>query len=106
MNKESHLTTHMKVSFLKNLGVKRYYLLHEDTIRRSHAAGLPFPEFWELFLKIQDHLKEILDIGFVAASAFYKYGSLTQGRCDAGVEKLAVLPDGAVFPCNLFFWEV
>lgn len=91
------------VKFLRNLGVKRYYLLHEDTIGRSDAAGFSFPEFRECFLKIKGALKGILDIGFVAASAFYKYGNRTQGRCDAGIEKLALLPDGAVFPCNLFF---
>jgi len=94
---------HKLVIFLKNLGVKRYYLLHEDTIGRSDAAGFSFPEFRECFLKIKDRLEGILDIGFVAASAFYKYGSWPQIRCDAGVTKLALLPDGAVFPCNLFF---
>ena len=94
---------HELVMFLKNLGVKRYYLLHEDIIGRSDATGFSFPEFRECFLKIQEGLEGILDIGFVAASAFYKYGSRTQARCDAGVTKLALLPDGAVFPCNLFF---
>lgn len=94
---------HKLVIFLKNLGVKRYYLLHEDTIGRSDASGFSFPEFRERFLKIQEKLEGILDIGFVAASAFYKYRNLSQIRCDAGVTKLALLPDGAVFPCNLFF---
>ena len=41
-------------------------------------------------------------IGFVAASGFYKYGREACGRCDAGIEKIAVMPDGSVFPCNLF----
>lgn len=94
---------HELVMFLKNLGVKRYYLLHEDTIGRSDAAGFSFPEFRECFLKIQEGLEGMLEIGFVAASAFYKYGSRKQARCDAGITKLALLPDGAVFPCNLFF---
>lgn len=94
---------HALIVFLKHLGVKRYYLLHEDIIGRSGATGLSFPEFNDYFQEIRDGLKEVLDIGFVAASAFYKYGSRAQGRCDAGVVKLAILPDGAVFPCNLFF---
>jgi radical SAM protein with 4Fe4S-binding SPASM domain len=91
------------VIFLKNLGVKRYYLLYEDTIGRHNAAGFSFPEFRERFNQIRESLEGVLDIGFVAASAFYKYGSTAQIRCDAGSAKVALLPDGSVFPCNLFF---
>lgn len=89
--------------FLKNLGVTRYYVLHEDTIGRRNASGFSFPEFWESYLRIKNGLAGILDIGFVAASAFYKSGGSRGIRCDAGVEKIALLPDGSAFPCNLFF---
>lgn len=44
----------------------------------------------------------VLDIGFVAASGFYSHGPQPKGRCDAGVKKIAIMPDGSVFPCNLF----
>jgi len=52
---------------------------------------------------LKNELEEALDTGFVAASAFYKYGSRTQVRCDAGFTKIALMPDGSAFPCNLFF---
>jgi len=78
-------------------------LLYEDTIGRHNATGFSFPEFREYFQQIKESLEGILDIGFVAASAFYKYGSMAQVRCDAGSTKVALLPDGSIFPCNLFF---
>jgi radical SAM protein with 4Fe4S-binding SPASM domain len=103
LTRENKDQIHDLVIFLQNLGVKRYYLLYEDTIGRHNAAGFSFPEFRECFQKIKGSLEGTLDIGFVAASAFYKYGSRAQVRCDAGLTKVALLPDGSVFPCNLFF---
>jgi radical SAM protein with 4Fe4S-binding SPASM domain len=91
------------ILYLRELGVKRYYLLHEDIIGRQISAYFSFPDFWEFYLKLRTDLKRILDIGFVAASGFYKYGVQAQGRCDAGTTKIAIMPDGSTFPCNLFF---
>jgi radical SAM protein with 4Fe4S-binding SPASM domain len=53
------------------------------------------------FSTLKSRLQEIIDIGYVAASGFFKYGSHANRKCDAGTEKLAVLPDGSTFPCNL-----
>ena len=91
------------VLYLIELGVKRYYLLHEDVIGRQISAYFSFPDFWEFYSKLRTDLEGILDIGFVAASGFYKYGVQAQGRCDAGTTKIAIMPDGSAFPCNLFF---
>jgi len=92
------------ILYLKELGVKRYYLLHEDTIgRKKYSDFFSFPEFCEFYSKLRKDLKGILDIGFVAASGFYKYGIHGHARCDAGVTKIAIMPDGSAFPCNLFF---
>lgn len=92
------------VLYLKELGVKRYYLLHEDIIGRKQISDcFSFPGFWEFYSKLKKDLEGILDIGFVAASGFHKYGIHTQGRCDAGITKVAIMPDGSAFPCNLFF---
>lgn len=91
------------VLYLKELGVKTYRLLHEDIIGRKQISGcFSFPEFWEFYSKLKKDLEGILDIGFVAASGFYKYGLHARGRCDAGITKVAIMPDGSVFPCNLF----
>ena len=90
------------VNYLRNIGIKRYYLLYEDSIGRiDHSACLSYPEFMRFYTSVQDYLKPF-HIGFVAASGFHKYGRKAHGRCDAGIEKIAVMPGGSVFPCNLF----
>jgi radical SAM protein with 4Fe4S-binding SPASM domain len=90
------------VSYFADIGVKNYYLLHEDIIGRPEdTASSSFPEFHASYSKLKAVLSGLLDIGFVAASGFYRYGAEKQGRCDAGTTKLAIMPDGSVFPCNL-----
>lgn len=90
------------VHYLAELGVKRYFLLHEDIIGRGeYTEYFSFPEFMKYFSVLRSQFQGILDIGFVAASGFYKYGPHACRRCDAGITKLAVLPDGSTFPCNL-----
>jgi radical SAM protein with 4Fe4S-binding SPASM domain len=90
------------VKYLRHLGIKRYYLLYEDSIGRTdHSSCFSYPEFMRFFTDVQNDLKPF-HIGFVAASGFYKYGGKACGRCDAGIKKIAVMPDGSVFPCNLF----
>jgi len=92
------------IVYLRKLGIKRYYLLHEDIIGRpKNTTGFSFPEFLKIYSGLKKYLEGLFDIGFVAASGFYKYGIQTPGRCDAGITKIAILPDGSAFPCNLFF---
>jgi radical SAM protein with 4Fe4S-binding SPASM domain len=90
------------VKYLRDLGVKRYYLLYEDSIGRTDLSScLSYPEFMRFYTDMQNDMKPF-PIGFVTASGFYKYGGKACGRCAAGIEKIAVMPDGSVFPCNLF----
>jgi radical SAM protein with 4Fe4S-binding SPASM domain len=90
------------VSFFAHIGVQKYYLLHEDIIGRpADTDGGSFPEFFVSYAGLKTALSGFLEIGFVAASGFYKYGAPKKGRCDAGATKIAVMPDGSVFPCNL-----
>jgi radical SAM protein with 4Fe4S-binding SPASM domain len=90
------------VSFFAGIGVQNYFLLHEDIIGRpSDTVCSSFPEFLASYAKIHAEFSGQLDTGFVAASGFYKYGAEKNGRCDAGTTKLAIMPDGSVFPCNL-----
>ena len=90
------------VKYLRDLGIKRYYLLYEDTIGRTDPSlCLSYPEFMRFCTAVQNDLKPF-HIGVVTASGFYKYGGKACGRCDAGIEKIAIMPDGSVFPCNLF----
>jgi radical SAM protein with 4Fe4S-binding SPASM domain len=90
------------VSFFAEIGVREYYLLHEDIIGRpADTPCSSFPEFLASYSRLKSELSGQLDIGFVAASGFYKYGAQKHGRCDAGTTKIAIMPDGSVFPCNL-----
>ena len=90
------------VPYLAELGVKRYFLLYEDTIGRGLSrSSFSFPAFYDIYSELKANSRCLLDVNFVAASGFYKYGGLA-GRCDAGTEKIAILPGGSAFPCNLF----
>jgi radical SAM protein with 4Fe4S-binding SPASM domain len=90
------------VPYLAEFGVKRYFLLFEDTIGRQLSRScFSFPEFYDIYFQVKMDSKNLLDVNFVAASGFYKYSGL-EARCDAGTEKIAILPDGSAFPCNLF----
>jgi radical SAM protein with 4Fe4S-binding SPASM domain len=72
-------------------------------IGRGNLTGsLSFPDFMRYFSRCRSAVETTIDIGFVAASGFSKYGGNANRRCDAGKTKLAILPDGSTFPCNLF----
>jgi len=90
------------LKYLRALGIKRYYLLYEDTIGRTGPSScFSYSVFMRYYANVQNDLKPF-PVGFVAASGFHKYGGKACGRCAAGIEKIAVMPDGSVFPCNLF----
>ncbi len=98
LTKENISELYSLIPYFTEIGIKKYYLLHEDTIGRSAVCGFSFPDFRKLFIELKKKMEKIIDIGFVAASGFYGADNY---RCDAGVKKLAVMPDGSVFPCNL-----
>jgi radical SAM protein with 4Fe4S-binding SPASM domain len=90
------------VSYLTGLGIKRYYLLYEDIIgRQKSLTCFSFSEFWKFYSNIKTDLAGVLDINFVAASGFYSNVPQLRERCDAGIKKIAIMPDGSTFPCNL-----
>ncbi|MBI5075360.1 MAG: radical SAM protein [Nitrospirae bacterium] len=89
---------------LSKLGVRRYYLIHmdllADAVSAQHSA-LSYPEFLSFFQEIKSANTGI-EINRVNASCFEKQ-TLPKGvRCAGGVRKLSVMPDGSVYPCNLF----
>jgi radical SAM protein with 4Fe4S-binding SPASM domain len=87
---------------LKRKGVSRYYLIHMDMLSRGlRSSALGYPEFLSFYEKVRDANPDI-SILKVNASCFEK-NTLPKGvRCAGGVRKLAVMPDGSVYPCNLF----
>ncbi len=95
---------HDFAGYLANLGVRRYYLLYEDFIGRKNLNNcLSFPAFHGFYEKLRNATRGNMEVGFVAASGFHKHGQDSHGLCDAGRTKIALLPDGSAFPCNLFF---
>ena len=92
------------VDLIKDLGVHRYYIIHMDALSKNETLigkTIAYAGFLNFYSRIKD---ENPDIGIhrVNASCFDK-NSLPPGvRCAGGVRKLSIMPDGAVFPCNLF----
>jgi radical SAM protein with 4Fe4S-binding SPASM domain len=92
------------VHLVKGIGVRRYYIIHMDMLVERHGRSketIGYVEFHNAFQKIRESNPDI-EVHQVHASCFDR-GSLPQGvRCAGGVRKLSVMPDGTVFPCNLF----
>lgn len=92
------------VDDILSLKPRTYFLIYRDAARHGDLAGtLPFDRFLEA---TKEHLG-IGRVGRVFCSGFIpEYASLPElagVRCPAGTIKLGVLPDGSVYPCNLFF---
>jgi len=92
------------IALLKQLGVRRFYLIHRDlfTMNSDEKGDAPgFPEFMQFFLRTVEQNPDF-EINRVNASCFEKE-KLPEGvRCAGGVRKLSIMPDGSVYPCNLF----
>ncbi|MDP2158001.1 MAG: radical SAM protein [Nitrospirota bacterium] len=89
---------------LIKLGVKRYYLIHMDLLSKADShqlSAIRYPDFLSYFHSIRS-MNASIEINKVNASCFEKQ-TLPKGvRCAGGVKKLSVMPDGSVYPCNLF----
>ncbi len=92
------------ITLIRDMGVKRYYLIHLDLMTRDTSlrnVALGYSAFRDFYEKIKTNNTDI-GIFKVNASCFEK-DTLPEGmRCAGGVRKLAVMPDGSVYPCNLF----
>ncbi len=89
---------------LKKLGVRRYYLIHMDMFSKADShqpSALSYPEFLSFFQEIK-LTRTGIEINKVNASCFEKKILPKGVRCAGGVRKLSVMPDGSVYPCNLF----
>ena len=89
-----------------SLKPKKYYLIYRDALwQRELAATIPFPQFADAMER--QFAPE--QVGAVFCSGFVPDQEgpieLAHVRCPAGTTKLGVLPDGSVYPCNLFFGQ-
>ena len=92
------------IDLLKGIGAKRYYLIHMDLMTKNKLLlkeGIGYRDFEELYEQVRLANPEI-GIFKVHASCFHKTRLPSGVRCAGGVRKLSVLPDGSVYPCNLF----
>jgi radical SAM protein with 4Fe4S-binding SPASM domain len=92
------------VETILSLGPRRYYLLYRDAMKREDLREtLPFHEFRRI---VQKKFSSPV-VGMVSCSGFNpdleQYPQLSTARCPAGTTKLGVMPNGSVYPCNLFF---
>jgi radical SAM protein with 4Fe4S-binding SPASM domain len=92
------------VNLLRGIGVRRYYIIHMDILSKEAIVmknAIDYATFLGFYQKIKIKYPDIA-VHSVNASCFDS-NSLPPGvRCAGGTRKLSVMPDGAVFPCNLF----
>jgi len=86
------------VNKIRSLGPAKFYLIYQDAVTSKELhATMPFPRF----------LAETTGADTVYCSGFLPdrgtYPELSTVRCPAGTTKLGIMPDGSVYPCNLFF---
>ncbi len=92
------------VDLVRDLGVRRYYLIHMDVMAKAPSLMREALGYVD-FLKFHDKVRRDnpgLRIFRVNASCFEKNNLPPAARCAGGVLKLSIMPDGSVYPCNLF----
>lgn len=92
------------IDIVRLMGINRYYIIHMDILSKQNSAAkkaVDFSAFLDFYKKIKTDNPDI-EVHRVNASCFDS-NSLPPGvRCAGGVKKLSIMPDGSVFPCNLF----
>jgi len=80
------------------------YLLYRDALEPAQLGEtVPFDRFFNVVRSACDpsRIGSVYCSGFLPDTGHYPALSIT--RCPAGTTKLGILPDGSVYPCNLFF---
>jgi radical SAM protein with 4Fe4S-binding SPASM domain len=85
------------------LAPKRFYLIFRDAMEEGDLQEtVPFSEFMAAAGRFpSDRVGTVYCSGFLPDTETYP--ELATVRCPAGTTKLGVMPDGSVYPCNLFF---
>jgi radical SAM protein with 4Fe4S-binding SPASM domain len=80
-----------------------YYLLYRDDLGPAETDGsLPFDQFLaDVDSRYGARVSVVFCSGFLPD--LEQYPQLLKARCPAGTTKLGIMPDGSVYPCNLFF---
>lgn len=79
----------------------RFHLIYRDAMTPEELREtVPFPEFLDAAERLPG-ARTVFCSGFLPDTAYAP--DLAAARCPAGTTKLGVMPDGSVYPCNLFF---
>jgi radical SAM protein with 4Fe4S-binding SPASM domain len=97
----------MEEGFIRDilaLRTRKFYLIYRDALdRRDLHETVPFHQF----MSVMEERFSSPRIGTVFCSGFIPDSEnapeLAKVRCPAGTTKLGIMPDGSVYPCNLFF---
>ena len=92
------------VQTILSLKPKKFYLIYRDATEfKELMRTVPFHRFLQM---VQDDY-DPGEVGTVYCSGFLpdtkSHPELALSRCPAGTTKLGMMPDGTVYPCNLFF---
>ncbi len=92
------------VQEILSLKPERFYFIYRDAMdHEGLREALSFHEFMRI---VQEEFRSFR-VGTVFCSGFIPdieaYPDLSTARCPAGTTKLGIMPDGSVYPCNLFF---
>lgn len=101
----SKTTDLMLVTDIFMLQPKKFHLIYRDAVAAPDLDTiLPFYRFMS---PVQRSFYATANIQTVFCSGFLpetkQYPELAKTRCPAGTTKLGIMPDGSVYPCNLFF---
>lgn len=92
------------IDLIREIGVRRYYIIHMDILNKKKSVmknAIDYNGFLCIYHKNKLKNPDI-DVNRVNASCFDRHCLPPGVRCAGGVRKLSIMPDGAVFPCNLF----
>ncbi len=91
------------IADILSLKPEKFYMIYRDAISNLDLGQtVPFPQF----MNTVTTLFRSGEAGMVYCSGFVPdpaYRELSSVRCPAGTTKLGIMPDGSVYPCNLFF---
>jgi radical SAM protein with 4Fe4S-binding SPASM domain len=96
-------TDHDLIEKVLELAPRRYYLIYRDALGRGETDdSLPFDRYLQTVgNRYGSRVGTVFCSGFLPDVG--QYPVLRTTRCSAGTTKLGIMPDGSVYPCNLFF---
>jgi len=103
--KQNYLELHQTINFLKNLGVTKIkflrFVAHGRGLTNKKFLELSYPQYNDLvkdFIDFKEKYNRLIEIGSSFNNSII-YDSNICRKCHLGKNKIAITPDGQVFPC-------